>query len=158
VLQAASAAYNAFVQQTYSSREAAELFGGEVNPTTIQRAITRGELPATKGPHAQSRFRVAHADLMAWAGTRGLSVVNGNGEHVDAATGEVLEPEAIADHAVKPAAQLKQNGAAAPTESNVVAALLPAANVYADRLALIIRLVRDGHVDAAQLVIAAWEA
>lgn len=176
---------------SYSSNQAAAMFGGDVNPTTIQRAISRGELLASKGPHAQSRYRIAHTDLMTWAAARGLSVLNGADERVDAATGEVVEPESPAERAMaarqrlagvrKPEAPaeapevlepvtdgalanhpdfefVKAAPAAAPVESNVARVLLPAANVYADRLALIVKLVRDGHLEAAQLVIAAWEA
>lgn len=79
------------MQHSYSSREAADLFGADVDATTIQRAIKRGELAAHKsGPHRQSPFVIDHADLVSWAAERNLAMVNGNGDRVSVATGEVL--------------------------------------------------------------------
>lgn len=79
------------MQHSYSSREAADLFGTDVDATSIQRAIKRGELIAHKaGPHRQSPFVIEHEDLVRWAGERGLPMVNGAGERVNVATGEVL--------------------------------------------------------------------
>jgi len=167
------------MQQTYSSREAADALAGDVDSTTIQRAIQRGELAAAKaGKHRQSPFKIAHADLLAWAAARGYSFVNGNGDRVDAATGEVLESEpspaarAVAarqrlngvapaletDEAAAPDAEPAAAPVAPRVESNVARVLLPGSSVAADRLALLTRLVKAGHLDAAQLVIEAWES
>lgn len=166
------------MQQNYTSREAAALLAGDVDATTVQRAIQRGELVATKaGKHKQSPYRIERADLLTWAADKGYTIVNGNGDRVDAATGEVLETEpspatrAVAArqrlNGVKPAAVVADEAAAvgaeppaapvAPViESNVARVLLPGSSVAADRLALLTRLVKDGHLEAAQLVIEAW--
>lgn len=104
------------MQHSYSSREAADLFGADVDATSIQRAIKRGELTARKkGPHPQSPFVIEHDDLVRWAADRGLPMVNGAGERVNVATGEVLaegeQPTPIARAA---AARARLAGVVAP--------------------------------------------
>lgn len=83
------------MQQNYTSREAAALFSGDVDSTTVQRAIVRGELTATKaGKHKQSPYRIERDELLRWGAERGFALVNDAGERVDVATGEVLDPDA----------------------------------------------------------------
>lgn len=176
------------MQQNYTSREAAALFAGDVDSTTVQRAITRGELAASKsGKHRQSPYRIERAELLRWGADRGFSLVNDAGDRVDVATGEVLDPDAEPTPAEKAAAArarlagLRVPVAAAgdpelarivasepalqeivavpaPVASNVARVLLPSPSVAEDRLQLLSKLVSGGHVEAAQLVIEAWQS
>lgn len=82
------------VPSVLSSREAARII--DVDATTIQRAIARGELNASR-PRDRAPYRIQRSDLLAWAAANGYAAVNGSGQHVDAATGEVLESEAPAE-------------------------------------------------------------
>jgi excisionase family DNA binding protein len=141
-------------QQTYSTIAAASAVN--VNPTTIQRAIQRGELEATRrGSSKQARFRITADALAAWAATNDLTIRTANGHQVDPATGEVLEsaqlgPVVVVEGEVVPMP-------AAPAVSNVAAVVLPpAASIAADRLSLLAQLVKAGHFEAAQLVLGAW--
>jgi excisionase family DNA binding protein len=157
-------------QQTYSSREAATVVN--VDPTTIQRAIVRGELAAERGGTSkQARYRISRESLAAWAVENNLTFNTGNGHTVDPATGEVLESpaeKAVAARARLEGYESAQLGPVSVVDgeitpepavpvSNVAAVVLPpAASVSADRLALLAQLVKAGHFEAAQLVIGAW--
>lgn len=131
------------MQQNYTSREAAALFAGDVDSTTVQRAITRGELAASKsGKHRQSPYKIERAELLRWGAERGFSLVNDAGERVDVATGEVLDPDAEPSPVEKateararlaglrvPDARDDEDGfPVAPVASNVTRVLLPSAD------------------------------
>lgn len=165
------------MQQILSSREAAAQLG-DIDPTTIQRAIGRGELPATR-TRERAPWRIQREDLLSWAAVNGFTVKNGNGQAIDPATGEVLErtgdaelgrivASEPADRAlaakqrlagVQPdvAAAERPEAPAARIESNVGAIVLPpAVSVAADRLALLAKLVKASQFEAAQIVVEAW--
>jgi hypothetical protein len=154
------------MQHSFSSRGAAAFVGGDVDSTTIQRAIVRGELEAEKGPSKQSRYRISRGALTRWAAERGLAVVGDNGSRIDAATGEVLEDAEPTPIVKATAARARLAGVAPKVEAEPetfnVAAIVPspaariADSVSSDRLALLARLVREGHIEAAQLVVEAW--
>lgn len=76
------------IPSVLSSREAARIV--DVDATTIQRAIASGDLPAARH-RDRAPWRIQRSDLLTWAGANGYAAVNGNGERIDAATGEVLE-------------------------------------------------------------------
>ena len=78
------------IASVVSSREAGRLLG--IDATTVQRAIGRGELNASR-PREHAPYRIRREDLLKWGADNGLSLVNGS-ERVDLATGEVLEPDA----------------------------------------------------------------
>jgi excisionase family DNA binding protein len=162
------------MQQILSSREAAAQLG-DIDPTTIQRAIGRGELPATRS-RERAPWRIQREDLLSWAAVNGFTVKNGNGQAIDPATGEILEvdaedeaPVSLAERAlaakqrlagVQPdvAAAERPEGPAEP-ESNVAAIIMPrsaASSIAADRLALLAQLVKGGHFEAAKIVVEAW--
>jgi hypothetical protein len=145
------------MQQHYSTIAAARAVN--VNPTTVQRSIQRGELKAERhGTSRQARYQISPESLAEWAAANGLTITTGNGQ-VDPATGEVLGPLTIAEREAEQAAQADESLAPAPLalESNVRAVVLPpAASVAADRLALLAQLVKAGHFEAAQLVLGAW--
>jgi excisionase family DNA binding protein len=151
------------MQQILSSREAASLL--DVNGTTIQRAIQRNELAATRRK-AHGMFQIQRADLIEWAAKNGYAVRNGNGDRVDAQTGEVLEADASpAELAIEararleglrePIAEAEAEAEPAAPISNVASVIL-ADRVANDRLALLSKLVTAGQFEAAQLVVEAW--
>lgn len=162
-------------QQVLTSREAAKALG-DIDPTTIQRAIGRGELAASR-PRDRAPWRIALQDLAVWAASNGYTLQNGHGDAVDPSTGEVLEPAeseapTVEDEAELPApaaapvsiaarsigARQRLAGirpAAAPIESNAV--VLPTAtSVSADRLGLLAQLVKAGQFEAAKIVVEVW--
>jgi hypothetical protein len=151
-------------QHSYSTIAAASAAG--VNPTTVQRAIQRGELKAERhGTSRQARYQISPAALAEWAAANGLTITTGNGQ-VDPATGEVLESAQLAeDRSLRingrfgPVAEIDGEVVpmpAAPT-SNVAAVVLPpAASVAADRLSLLAQLVKADQLEAARIVITHW--
>jgi hypothetical protein len=148
------------MQQILTSREAAKVLG-DIDPTTIQRAIGRGELAASR-PRDRAPWRITIQDLTLWAASNGYTVQNGNGDKVDPSTGEVLEApvaEVLETEAPELPAAPSKNGSndGSKIESNVAAVIMPpATSVAADRLMLLARLVKAGQFDAAQIVVEAW--
>jgi excisionase family DNA binding protein len=75
------------ISSVLSSREAGRVL--DVDATTIQRAIVRGELNASR-KREHSPYRIQRSDLLAWAAANGIAALNAEGERVDVSTGEVL--------------------------------------------------------------------
>ena len=127
------------IASVLSSREAGRLL--DVDPTTIQRAIGRGELNASR-PREHAPFRIQRADLLKWAADNGIAALNENGERVDITTGEVLAAD-------------EPTSTPEPTENRVVDARARLAGVKLEQERATDRFVNDSRARLAESNVAA---
>lgn len=128
------------IASVLSTREAARYI--DVDATTIQRAIARGDLNASR-PREHAPYRIQRSDLFTWAAANGYAGLNGEGERVDLSTGEVL----AADAAPVGAYESAQLGPVEVVAGEVTP--IAAATAARARLAGVAPVVRDGQFAAA---------
>lgn len=140
-------------QRSYNSSEAARLFG--LNNTTVQRAIQRGDLLATRY-RDRSPFSIDRAELLRWGATQNYKIQGPDGQLIDPATGEVVEAVEETGGAVE-AYESAQLGPVTVVNGEVTPLPAPAARVQTNVSRVLLPSADAGLLEAARRLVAISE-